>query len=53
MRQFYDWLGDRCAKGIRLAVMDMWKPATENTHVNAPGALKKHEIYPLTEQAGK
>ena len=24
MAQFYDWLGERKSKGIRLAVMDMW-----------------------------
>jgi len=26
MQQFYDWLGPRKVKGIRLVVMDMWKP---------------------------
>ena len=26
MAQFYAWLGERRARGIRLAVMDMWKP---------------------------
>ena len=26
MALFYDWLGPRKSQGIRLAVMDMWKP---------------------------
>ena len=26
MLQFYDWLGEKKTRGIRLAVMDMWKP---------------------------
>ena len=26
MAQFYDWLGQKKSRGIRLAVMDMWKP---------------------------
>ena len=26
MRRFYDWLGEKKAKGIRLAVMDMGNP---------------------------
>ena len=23
---FYDWLGERKTRGIRLAVMDIWRP---------------------------
>jgi hypothetical protein len=26
MNQFYDWRGEKKACGIRLAVMDRWKP---------------------------
>ena len=26
MAQFYDWLGEKKARAVRLAVMDMWKP---------------------------
>ncbi|MFP3559512.1 transposase, partial [Paraburkholderia sp. SIMBA_049] len=26
MHQFYDWLGEKKARGIRLVVMDMWRP---------------------------
>jgi len=38
MRQFYDWLGEKKAKGIRLAVMDMWKPFRNATDERAPQA---------------
>jgi transposase len=38
MRQFYDWLGEKKSKGIRLAVMDMWKPFRNVTSERAPQA---------------
>jgi len=38
MRQFYDWLGEKKARGIRLAVMDMWKPFRNATNERAPQA---------------
>jgi len=38
MRQFYDWLGEKKDKGIRLAVMDMWKPFRNATNERAPQA---------------
>ena len=38
MRQFYEWLGQRKAAGIRLAVMDMWKPFRNATTTYAPQA---------------
>jgi transposase len=31
MDQFYDWLGPAKSKGIRLVVMDMWKPFRTST----------------------
>ena len=31
MDLFYEWLGPRKCKGIRLAVMDMWKPFRNST----------------------
>jgi transposase len=36
MKQFYDWLGKKKAEGIRLAVMDMWKPFRNATAKAAP-----------------
>ena len=38
MRQFYDWLGEKKSKGIRLAVMNMWKPFRNATNDRAPQA---------------
>jgi transposase len=38
MKEFYDWLGPKKAKGIRLAVMDMWKPFRNVTNEQAPQA---------------
>jgi transposase len=38
MKQFYDWLGEKKAHGIRLAVMDMWKPFRKATQDRAPQA---------------
>lgn len=38
MAQFYAWLGERKTRGIRLAVMDMWKPFRNATQAHAPQA---------------
>lgn len=38
MEQFYDWLGEKKTRGIRLAVMDMWKPFRNVTTRRAPQA---------------
>ena len=38
MAPFYDWLGERKSKGIRLAVMDMWKPFRHATTKRASQA---------------
>lgn len=38
MEQFYDWLGEKKSRGIRLAVMDMWKPFRNATARRAPQA---------------
>lgn len=38
MEQFYDWLGEKKTRGIRLAVMDMWKPFRNATSRRAPQA---------------
>jgi transposase len=36
MVQFYDWLREKKTRGIRLAVMDMWKPFRNATAARAP-----------------
>jgi hypothetical protein len=38
MALFYDWLGPKTRQGIRLAVMDMWKPFRNVTAQRAPKA---------------
>ncbi len=53
MAQCYDWLGDKKAQGIRLAVMDMWKLFRNVTHARAPQAAilfdKFHVLRHLNE----
>jgi transposase len=38
MAQFHDWLGDKKSRGVRLAVMDTWKPFRNATLARAPQA---------------
>lgn len=38
MAQFYEQLGQKKTRGIRLAVMDMWKPFRNATQAHAPQA---------------
>jgi len=38
MALLYDWLGEKKTRGIRLAVMDMWKPFYNVTKARAPQA---------------
>jgi transposase len=38
MARFYDWLGPKKSHGIRLAVMDMWRPFRNATNARAPQA---------------
>jgi transposase len=59
MDLFYEWLGPRKSKGIRLAVMDMWKPFRNSTLKagNAPQACilydKFHILKHLNEALDK
>lgn len=57
MDQFYAFLGDKKAKKIRLAVMDMWKPFRASTKTHAPDAAilfdKFHVIRHLGEALDK
>ena len=38
LARFYDWLGEKKTRRIRLAVMDMWKPFRNATEARAPQA---------------
>ena len=57
MNAFYDWLGPKKAKGIRLAVMDMWKPFRNAAQERAPQAAilfdKFHIVKHLNEALDK
>lgn len=57
MNAFYDWLGPKKAKGIRLAVMDMWKPFRTVAAIRAPQAAilfdKFHVVKHLNEALDK
>ena len=57
MQQFYEALGKKKSKGIRLAVMDMWKPFRKATNKAAPQAAilfdKFHVIRHLNEALDK
>ncbi len=45
MALFYDWLGEKKAKGLRLAVMDMWKPFYTVTRARAPQAAILYDKF--------
>ena len=45
MAQFYDWLGESKAQGIRLAVMDMWKPFANAARNRAPQAAILYDKF--------
>lgn len=54
---FFEWLGPKKTKKIRLAVMDMWKPFENSTRKNAPQAAilydKFHVFRHLNEAIDK
>lgn len=52
MRQFYDWLGEKTSKGIRLAVMDMWKPFRNATNERAPQAAILFDKFHIMAHLG-
>ena len=57
MNAFYDWLGPKKTQGIRLAVMDMWKPFRNAAQTRAPQAAilfdKFHVVKHLNEALDK
>jgi transposase len=52
-KQFYDWLGEKKAKRIRLAVMDMWKPFRKATEKTAPQAAILFDKFHVMRHLGK
>jgi len=53
MVQFYDWLGDKKSRGIRLAVMDMWKPFRNATLARAPQAAILFDKFHIMRHLGE
>ena len=53
MAQFYDWLGEKKAKRIRLAVMDMWKPFRNVAQERAPQAAILFDKFHVMRHLGK
>lgn len=53
MREFYDWLGEKKTKRIRLAVMDMWKPFRNVTQERAPQAAILFDKFHVMRHLGK
>ena len=52
MQTFYDWLGPRKSAGIRLAVMDMWKPFRKATNTRAPQAAILFDKFHILRHLG-
>ena len=53
MDQFYRFLGKKKAKGIRLAVMDMWKAFRNSTHRHAPHAAILFDKFHVMKHLGE
>jgi transposase len=53
MQQFYDWLGEKKAHGIHLAVMDMWKPFRNATGKRAPQAAVLFDKFHVMRHLGE
>ncbi len=53
LAQFYDFLGEKKAKGIRLAVMDMWKPFRNATAAHAPQAAILFDKFHIMRHLGE
>jgi transposase len=53
MAAFYDWLGPKKCEGIRLAVMDMWKPFRTVTAEKAPKAAILFDKFHIMRHLGE
>ncbi len=45
MNLFFEWLGEKKSRNIRLAVMDMWKPFRNACASHAPGAAMLYDKF--------
>jgi transposase len=53
MALYYDWLGQKKTRGIRLAVMDMWKPFRNVTAARAPQAAILFDKFHIMRHLGE
>lgn len=53
MSEFYGWLGQKESRGIRLAVMDMWKPFRNATNLHAPQAAILFDKFHIMRHLGE
>lgn len=53
MDQFYDWLGEKKTRGIRMGVMDMWKPFGNSTRKKAPQAAILFDKFHVMRHLGE
>ena len=53
MDEFYRFLGEKPAKRVRLAVMDMWKPFRNSTANNAPQAAILFDKFHIIRHLGE
>ena len=52
MALFYDWLGERKTRGLRLAVMDMWRPFCKVPAARAPQAAILYDKFHIMRHLG-
>jgi transposase len=52
MSQFFEWLGEKKSRGIRLAVMDMWKPFRNATQQHVPNTAILFDKFHVVRQLG-
>jgi len=50
---FFTWLGPKKSKGIRLVVMDMWKPFRNSTRRNVPQAAILFDKFHIMRHLGE
>ena len=53
MDEFFTWLGAKKSAGIRMAVMDMWKPFRNSTQTHAPQASILFDKFHVLRHLGE
>jgi transposase len=53
LSQFYQWLGEKKSRSLRLALMDMWKPFRTATEAHAPQAAILFDKFHVMRHLGE